>query len=253
MSQVFRPVSESKHFAEGSPCPENPKILRLYSMKFCPYAQRTRLVIAAKKIQNEVVNINLNNRPAWYYQKNPMGKVPTLELENGNLIYESLVTADYLDEVYPNNPLNSSDPLKKAQDRMLIELFGVKVGSCMVKLYSANREDEASWKVPVNGIHEGLVTFEKELEKRGTPFFGGIHPGMMDYMIWPWLERLPMWNLVHGDLIKISLDNTPLLTKWCEMMMKDEAVQESYISPENHTIHLRSRLAGHPDYDMELC
>lgn len=43
----------------------------------------------------------------------------------------------------------------------------------MVKLYSANREDEASWKVPVNGIHEGLVTFEKELEKRGTPFFGG--------------------------------------------------------------------------------
>jgi len=39
----------------------------------------------------------------------------------------------------------------------------------------------------------------------------GIHPGMMDYMIWPWLERLTMWNLVHGDLIKISLDNTPLL------------------------------------------
>jgi len=56
-----------------------------------------------------------------------MGKVPTLELEDGNLIYESLVTCDYLDEVYPNRPLNSSDPLKKAQDRMLIELFGVKV------------------------------------------------------------------------------------------------------------------------------
>jgi len=56
-----------------------------------------------------------------------MGKVPTLELENGDLIYESLVTADYLDEVYPNNPLNNSDPLKKAQDRMLIELYGNQV------------------------------------------------------------------------------------------------------------------------------
>lgn len=67
------------------------------------------------------------DRPAWYYEKNPMGKVPTLELENGDLIYESLVTADYLDEVYPNNPLNNSDPLKKAQDRMLIELYGNQV------------------------------------------------------------------------------------------------------------------------------
>ena len=36
----------------GSKCPEvKPDgILRLYSMKFCPYAQRTRLVLAAKKI-----------------------------------------------------------------------------------------------------------------------------------------------------------------------------------------------------------
>jgi len=35
-------------------------------------------------------------------------------------------------------------------------------------------------------------------------------------------------------------------------MMKDDAVLESYISPENHNIFLRGRLAGNPDYDMEL-
>ena len=55
--------------------------------------------------------------------KNPLTKVPILELD-GKLVYESLITADYLDEVYPGaRVLNSTDPYKKAQDRMFMELF----------------------------------------------------------------------------------------------------------------------------------
>jgi pyrimidodiazepine synthase len=48
--------------------------------------------------------------------------VPCLEFD-GNYIFESLVTADYLDEVYPEPVLNSKDPLRKAKDRIWIELF----------------------------------------------------------------------------------------------------------------------------------
>ena len=55
--------------------------------------------------------------------KNPLTKVPILELD-GKLVYESLITADYLDEVYPETRLlNSRDPYKKAQDRIFMELF----------------------------------------------------------------------------------------------------------------------------------
>ena len=36
----------------GSVCPPlTPGVLRLYSMRFCPYAQRTRLVLLHKKIE----------------------------------------------------------------------------------------------------------------------------------------------------------------------------------------------------------
>ena len=34
-------------------------------------------------------------------------------------------------------------------------------------------------------------TFEAELVRRGTPFFFGDRPGMLDLMIWPWVERFP--------------------------------------------------------------
>ena len=35
-------------------------------------------------------------------------------------------------------------------------------------------------------------------------------------------------------------------------MKEDDAVKESFISPENHAIYLKGHLAGNPDYDMEL-
>ena len=74
-------------------------------------------------IRNEVVNINLQSKPEWYFALNPLGKVPCIEVE-GQLIFESLIIADYLDEVYPEPYLlNNIDPMQKAKDRIMVELF----------------------------------------------------------------------------------------------------------------------------------
>ena len=35
-------------------------------------------------------------------------------------------------------------------------------------------------------------------------------------------------------------------------MKADDAVQESFISPENHAKYLKGHKAANPDYDMEL-
>ncbi len=39
--------------------------LKLYSAAICPYAQRTRLVLAHKKIPVETIEIDLKNKPSW--------------------------------------------------------------------------------------------------------------------------------------------------------------------------------------------
>jgi glutathione S-transferase len=63
-------------------------------------------------------------KPEWLAAKNPLTKVPILEFDDGKIIYESLITADYLDETYSGSrSLNNPDPFKKAQDRMFVELF----------------------------------------------------------------------------------------------------------------------------------
>lgn len=45
-----------------------------------------------------------------------------------------------------------------------------------------------------------LSVFENELSRRGTTFFGGDQPAMLDYMIWPWIERFPAFKIKLVDL-----------------------------------------------------
>lgn len=65
-------------------------------------------------------------KPNWFYAISPLGKVPAIQ-KDGETLYESIVICEYLNEVYPDPPLHSSDPWKKALDKGLIETFGTKV------------------------------------------------------------------------------------------------------------------------------
>lgn len=72
---------------------------------------------------HEVININLKNKPDWFFEKNPFGLVPVLENSKGQLIYESPITCEYLDEAFPGKKLMPSDPYERAFQKMLLEHF----------------------------------------------------------------------------------------------------------------------------------
>ncbi|XP_069970735.1 pyrimidodiazepine synthase isoform X1 [Penaeus vannamei] len=243
-------VMETKHLSTGSTCPpQEPGVLRCYSMKFCPFAQRTRLILVAKNVKHDIVNVNLKTKPEWLFEKNPLGKVPALE-KDGKMLFESLVTCDYLDEAYPEPPLYPTDPWQKAHDRVFMELWS-KVTGPMYKVYFAKGDQEALAKA-VEDIQAGLSLFETELDKRTTMFYGGEKPGMLDYMIWPWVERLPMAEMMAGGLKVFQQETFPKLFAWVEKMKEDKAVSAVFISAESHFKFLKSHVDGAPDYDMEV-
>ena len=53
--------------------------------------QRARLVLAAKGIEYECININLKDKPEWFFDLNPVGKIPVIEHPDGKVIYESAI------------------------------------------------------------------------------------------------------------------------------------------------------------------
>jgi glutathione S-transferase len=48
-------------------------VITLYDAARCPYCARARIALAEKGIAYEPVEVDLSNRPAWLYEKNPPG------------------------------------------------------------------------------------------------------------------------------------------------------------------------------------
>lgn len=237
------------HLSKGSKQPPSPQKgkIRLYSNRFCPYAQRVRLVLDAKKIPYDTVNIDLSNKPDWLFDKSPYGKIPAIELENGEVLYESLIIADYLDEKYSQHPLHSKDPLQKAKDKLLIEEFTRVINGMYRYLMHIGRYNSDDEEIIIHGLN----LFERELANRGTMFFGGNKPGMLDFMIWPWCERADLLKLFGGQQL-LRPDKYKKLLEWKTRMANENTVKKSFLDSEYHIKYLQSQRAGKPDCDLIL-
>ncbi|KAK7112179.1 glutathione S-transferase omega-1-like [Littorina saxatilis] len=200
--------------------------LRLYSMRFCPFAQRARLILELKGISYQTINVSLTEKPDWFLEKNPNGQVPVLE-QDGRIVYESLVVADYLDSVHPDPRVTPADPYCKARDAMLIEYYGNKYVSSYYKIVFSEGKDTDSARV----ANAALQRLEDELSQRKSPYFGGEKAAFIDYMIWPWLERLPVLTQYNSD---VNMTSFPLVRQWREEMLRLPEVQKCLFSTDHH-------------------
>ena len=115
-------MGNERHMITGDkePSPPGKDVLRVYGMKFCPFVERLKLVLAAKGIEHETVNINLQKKPDWFWIKNPRGTVPVIE-KNHEIIYESDITSEYVDAVYEGKQkVTEDDPALKAKGKILL-------------------------------------------------------------------------------------------------------------------------------------
>ncbi|XP_046563180.1 LOW QUALITY PROTEIN: pyrimidodiazepine synthase-like [Haliotis rubra] len=233
-----------KSHSKGSPYPSlSPGTLRIYSMRFCPYAQRTRLVLEHKKIPYETINVDLKKKPDWFLERNPIGLVPVLE-KGDQVVYESLVCDDYLDQVYPDIPLYPQDPYQRARDRILSDTSSQVVTS-FYKLLSSGGSDEAG-----ENYFKSLRRYEAALGERGE-FFGGATPCMVDFTLWPWFERDGVVEKV-APKYAITENNFPNLAAWQKRMYELPAVKATMFDAESHLRFYASFKAGAPDYDFGL-
>jgi len=262
--KLFRPVNylqrslstwNSYHHKTGDPKPNISGPLTLINMRFCPYAQRTVMALTAKKVEYNNINCALMEKPEWLWDLNPLGKVPVL-IHNGNIIYESIITNDYIDEVFPGRKLNPDCPLKRTQERMLAELFQAKVVLPQMKIMFGFKRGEGSAKrlEHFQQSLKNLVSFEKRLAEIGTSFFhSDDHPGMMDYLLWPWFERIHAFNLVfQGEGLEFPEQRFPNIYKWMQRMAEEETVAPYLLDAETHAAFISSMQTGNPNYNLLL-
>ncbi|KAH8257167.1 hypothetical protein KR038_005094, partial [Drosophila bunnanda] len=241
----------SPTYIAGSTKPELPDdgVLRYFSMGFCPFSHRVHLLLTIKKIAHHKIYIDLIEKPEWYKDYSPLGKVPALQLthlKDQPTLVESLVIAEYLDEEYPSPRLFPSDPLQKALDKILIERFSPVV-SAVYPVLTCNPNAPAD---ALKKFETALDVFEQELAKRGTPYFAGKTIGIVDYMIWPWFERFPSMKINTEQKYELDAKRFAKLLKWRDLVAQDEAVKKTALDVQLHAEFQKSKTLGKPQYDI---
>ena len=95
--------------------------MKIYDTKTAPTPRRVRIFLAEKGIDVDYVQVDLQkgeNISPEMRAKNPIGKIPILELDDGTCISESDAICLYFEELYPENPLLGANALEKAQIAM---------------------------------------------------------------------------------------------------------------------------------------
>ncbi|MCE9632654.1 MAG: glutathione S-transferase N-terminal domain-containing protein [Methylophilales bacterium] len=75
--------------------------MKLFITPNSPYARKVRVVLTEKRIDCELVEVVLSAPDCPVNEFNPLGKVPTLVLDDGTALYDSSVINDYLDKKTP--------------------------------------------------------------------------------------------------------------------------------------------------------
>ena len=113
-------------------------MMKLYSGDLSPYSARVRMQIYAKGI----TDIKLE-RPATFgtpkfREDHPIGRIPVLDID-GDMMPESEVIAEYLEEVYPEPSMLGATPRETAHIRTLARIGDVYIMNNMFMLSPQSR------------------------------------------------------------------------------------------------------------------
>lgn len=151
--------------------------MRLHQFSQSPNPRRVRMFMAEKGMDLdavEFVEVDIaagENLSEDYRAKNPFGVVPTLELDDGTCIGESVAICRYLEGINPEPPLFGSDPASQGTIEMWnrgveFNLF-LQIAMAFRNLsgFFSDREKICKeWgEISLEKVHKGLDLLERRL------------------------------------------------------------------------------------------
>ncbi|HEV7633707.1 MAG TPA: glutathione S-transferase N-terminal domain-containing protein [Steroidobacteraceae bacterium] len=165
-------------------------IMTLFSAPDDPASHRTRIVLAEKGIEIDVVSVTPGRFPEDLLDLNPDHSLPTL-VDRDLVLYDSRVIMEYLDERFPHPPLMPVDPVSRAQFRLALhrierDWYGL----------AAQIEKEGQGKAgpKLRSDLRDLILQSAEVFKV-KPYFLSDEFSLVDASIAPILWRLPRYEI----------------------------------------------------------
>jgi RNA polymerase-associated protein len=165
-------------------------VMTLFSKPADPWSHRTRLVLAEKSINIDIVDVEEGNLPEDLLDLNPYNSVPTL-VDRDLVLYDSRVIIEYLDERFPHPPLMPVDPVTRAHFRLALFRIEKDWYSLAEQIYAGGDRKPVTRAIKL--LEESILSsVEIFAAKR---FFLSDEFSLVDCTIAPILWRLPLFSI----------------------------------------------------------
>jgi maleylacetoacetate isomerase len=186
--------------------------MKLYDYYRSSAAYRVRIALNLKGVDYDSIEVHMLNeggqhlKPA-YQAINPQKRLPSLELENGSILIQSLAILEWLEELYPQPPLLPGNALQRARTRavasiVISDIHPVNNSGLQKRLREQFGADDAavnSWYA--HWITTGFEAIEQLIE--GAPFCFGDRPSLADVALVPQVFNARRFNVPLDKFPKI--------------------------------------------------
>ncbi|PPR24768.1 MAG: Glutathione S-transferase GST-6.0 [Alphaproteobacteria bacterium MarineAlpha10_Bin3] len=128
--------------------------MKLYTSKVAPNPRRVHIFLAEKGVEIESVEIDLGesqNLDPDFVARNPLGRVPVLELDDGAYLAESMAICRYFEETHPEPPLMGID----VRDKAMVEMWNRRMEfEIMAQISGCFRHTHRYWEGRIPQIPE---------------------------------------------------------------------------------------------------
>ncbi|GEA10056.1 glutathione S-transferase family protein [Alteromonas sp. KUL49] len=147
--------------------------MKIYETRTAPNPRRVRMFLAEKGIDVDYVQVDIQsgeNLSKEMRKKNPIGKIPILELDDGTCIAETDAICTYFESIQPEPPLMGTSPIEKATismwQRQVEFAFMLQIGMCFQ--HSTGYFKDRMVPVPEYGKQAGInaAKYMSILERR---------------------------------------------------------------------------------------
>jgi glutathione S-transferase len=196
-------------------------MLRLHGFPISNYYNRIKMALRLKGLAFEEVRA-APSREADYLKMNPLGVIPTLEID-GVFLAETHPTIEYLDDAYPETTqLMPKNALERHRVRQIVNYIDIHIDKPLRVLrdFHSRRKDtsETLKKLVLDEVEQGIESLNRAA--KFSPYIAGNEITAADcaaYCTIPWFAELslkhigvnPFSALSGFDEYKAFLDQNP--------------------------------------------
>ena len=125
--------------------------MKLYDGGLAPNPRRVRIFLAEKGVEIPLVTVDmgaLEHRGEEVASRNPLKRLPVMELDDGTILSESVAICRYIEELHPDPPLMGVG----AQGRAIVEMWQRRMEMHLLLLvanvFRHAHPAMADWEVP---------------------------------------------------------------------------------------------------------